>query len=357
MSGNQPINQLYILRFLGALIVVLHHYGKHLLGESGIFSELVRDAGFILSFFFALSGYVIGYNYFTPGRFNKSKFLLKRLARLFPLYLLAFGLTLVSGMLLTDAYPRGFTIIIQALCLHAWFPSEVLAINYPSWSVSVEFFFYLIFPWLVFRLEKLSFKSLLFISFCVWLLSSAQHLVFEHYIYNQEEKWTSEFILYFPIWHLNAFLAGMAGAEIFKRIRTRRLPTWIPPLLGLLCAASLVLITGTENAIRSHIHNGLLSPIILVMLVAFSLDRSALAKFMSSRPLVYLGNLTYGIYILQHPVFLWVRKTMDVEQFSSLQFLVYAMVLLVVSVGAYHLFEEPCRKWIVKRGMARIKTS
>ncbi len=357
MAGNQPINQLYILRFLGALVVVTHHYGKHLLGETGIFAQLVHNAGFILSFFFALSGFVIGYNYFTPERFSKPKFLLKRLARLFPLYLLAFGLTLISGMLLNDAYPQGLTIILQALCLHAWYPSKVLAINYPSWSVSVEFFFYLIFPWLVLRLGKLSFRWFMIVTLAIWVLSSTQHVLFEQFIYDQHAKWTSEFILYFPIWHLNAFLAGMAGAEIFKRIRTKQWPTWIPPLFGLLCAASLILVTGTENAIRPHIHNGLLSPIILIMLVGFSLDTSILAKFMSSRPLVYLGNLTYGIYILQHPVFLWTSKAMDVNQFSPLQFLTYVMILLIASIAAYHLFEEPCRKWIVKRGMSQLKTA
>ena len=342
---------------MGALVVVTHHYAKHLMADSGIFAELVKDAGFILSFFFALSGYVIGYNYFTPENFSKKKFLLKRLARLLPLYLLAFVATLLSAMLLKDAYPHGFTIIVQALCLHAWFPSEVLAINYPSWSVSVELFFYLIFPWLVLQLGKRSYRSFLWIVAAVWLLSSIQHLLLEHYVYDPNAKWTSEFILYFPVWHLNSFLAGMAGAEILKRINSAQISKWLPPVIGLLCAAILAWITGTDNVIRSHIHNGLLSPIIILMLLAFSLDRSWLAKFMSNKILVYLGNLTYGIYILQHPVYLWMAYFLGAEMFSLQEFVAYLLVLIAVSVAVYQLFEEPSRKWIVKRGMSSLKTS
>ncbi|MCB0755100.1 MAG: acyltransferase [Flavobacteriales bacterium] len=357
MAGKQPINQLYILRFLGAIIVVAHHYGKHLFSNSGMLFELINNAGFILSFFFALSGYVIGYNYFEIERFSRHRFMVRRMARLVPLYLFAFTVTLISAMILQNAYPRGLNIILQALCVHAWFPSMVLNINYPSWSVSVELFFYFLFPLLVIWMGKHSFKWFLAISGLIWLVSSAQHLIFEEFIYDPNAKWTSEFILYFPIWHINSFLAGMAGAEIFKRIQTTKIPKLIPPVVGILAASSIVQITGTDNFIRPHIHNGLLSPIIIIMLVAFSLDRSFLGKFMASRPMVFLGNLTYAIYILQHAVYLWTAYILDVDTFDRTQFAIYIVALLVISVLVYKLYEAPARDWIVKKGDVKLRTA
>jgi peptidoglycan/LPS O-acetylase OafA/YrhL len=357
VAAKQPIDQLFILRFFGAIVVVTHHYAKHLLPESGLLAELVRDAGFILSFFFALSGYVIGYNYFELEKFSKRNFLIKRLARLLPLYLLAFITTLLSAMLLKDAFPKGITVLIQALCLHAWVPSEVLTINFPSWSVSVELFFYLIFPWLVVQLGKRSFASIVWIAVTLWLLSSTQHVMLEHYLYDPQAKWTSEFILYFPVWHLNSFVAGIAGAEIFKQLRSYNIPVWLPPITGILGAAILFWITGTDNFLRPHIHNGVLSPIIILMLVGFSLDRTWLAKLMSNKLLVYLGSLTYGIYILQHPVYLWMSYFLGVETFSVQDFVIYLLTLTLVSVAAYQWFEEPVRKWIVNRADKGIRTS
>ncbi|MCB9187233.1 MAG: acyltransferase [Flavobacteriales bacterium] len=357
MAGKQPINQLYILRFLGAIVVVAHHYGRHLFVGNGMLFELINNAGFILSFFFALSGYVIGYNYFEPQRFSRNRFLVRRMARLVPLYLLAFVATLVSGMILENAYPRGLSIIVQALCMHAWFPSMVLEINYPSWSVSVEFFFYFLFPILVVLLRKRSFTWFMGFGLLLWLASSIQHLLFEKFIYDPNAQWTSELILYFPLWHINSFVAGMAGAEIFKRIRTSEIPRFIPPLIGILAAGSIVWITGTDNIIRPHIHNGLLSPLIIIMLVAFSLDRSVLGKLMASKPMVFLGNLTFAIYILQHAVYLWTVKLLGVEAFNRTDFTIYMFALLVVSTAIYKLYEAPVRDCIVQKGDRRLKNS
>jgi peptidoglycan/LPS O-acetylase OafA/YrhL len=149
----------------------------------------------------------------------------------------------------------------------------------------------------------------------------------------------------------------MAGAEIFKRVDFNKLPKLLPSLIGLSGIGCLIWVTGTENIVRPHIHNGLLAPLMIILLVAFSLDKTILAKLMSAKPLVYLGNLTYGIYILQHPVYLWTEKVLGTTSFDWLDFAIYMAVLLGVSVLGYQLFEEPCRKWVIKKALSRVKTS
>lgn len=349
MAERQPISQLFFLRFLGAVIVVIHHYGTLLFAKDGFWFEFFDNGGFVLSFFFVLSGYVIGYNYFEPNKFNTPSFLLRRSARLVPIYLIAFACTLITLMGILGTFPKGLSIILQGLMLHAWVPSMVLDINYPSWSVSVELFFILLYPLIVRFLAGKSFKTLVLASLIVWVLSSLQHIAFERYVYDQNQKWTSELILYFPLWHINSFLIGLASAQAYKRLRDKNIPKWIAPLVAIACVGTILAITGTDNFIRPHIHNGLLAPLLGSMMVAFSLDTSFVSGLLTLRPLVYLGNLTYAIYIFQYPVYLWVDMYIIPASAGSEFFLWFSVILLLFSAAVYELAEVPIRKLILRK--------
>jgi peptidoglycan/LPS O-acetylase OafA/YrhL len=105
--------------------------------------------------FFVVSGFVIASQYLgkvgTPGAVTR--FLWRRLARIYPLHLatlafyVAIAVALYLGLAKTDnpaRYPF-HDIPAQLLLLHA-LDGERLTFNFPSWSLSAEMFCYLSFP-------------------------------------------------------------------------------------------------------------------------------------------------------------------------------------------------------------------
>lgn len=119
--------------------------------------------GFLgVDLFFVLSGFVISYNYWTrfsvPSLATYRSFLWLRLARLYPVHLFTL---IASALLLGGVTLSGFVgaksfstwtpgnFLANALLVHSWRPLYIDSWNNASWSVSCEWFAYLVFPLLV----------------------------------------------------------------------------------------------------------------------------------------------------------------------------------------------------------------
>ncbi|MDR3411731.1 MAG: acyltransferase [Formivibrio sp.] len=163
-------------RGLCALSVVVFH-----LHISGSFTDLpfFRSAGLFVEFFFTLSGFVLCHSYaqrtFDAARFRA--FLISRTCRIFPLHLAAL-LFCTLLVYVQRGFHLGRAVLSEwgpnALLLQAWLPkTNAFSYNGPAWSISIEFYLYLIFGLLLFALFRWS-KALfgwiaLLCSVCVWL--------------------------------------------------------------------------------------------------------------------------------------------------------------------------------------------
>ncbi|MDO9707905.1 acyltransferase family protein [Paracraurococcus lichenis] len=116
--------------------------------------------------FFLLSGFALwlGYGARPPrGAAGIGRFLLRRVAKIWPLHLVALvGLALLVGALLaagvTIRDPERFSardFVLQLFLVHAWETTERFSWNYPSWALSVEWAGYLVFPALLAVLLRL----------------------------------------------------------------------------------------------------------------------------------------------------------------------------------------------------------
>ncbi len=110
------VNQLTFLRFIAATVVVVFHFAPT------DFFNIAPIAVTAVSFFFFLSGVVLTLNYFYSDTLKFKPFMIKRVARLYPVYLLALILTLGFGVLLNDNQPKGLSIILQTFALQSWVP-------------------------------------------------------------------------------------------------------------------------------------------------------------------------------------------------------------------------------------------
>src|SRR5262245_54893056 len=157
-NAAQYVPALTGIRALAALLVLGMHTEQNV--PAGLDSLLPFFArGYLgVDFFFVLSGFIITHVYFSslasPSRSAVQIFLWHRFIRLYPVHI-----TVLAGLvaIVSVARAAGFTLnnpqewqwnnlLWQLTLLHAWGVTASPGWNAPSWSISAEWFAYLLFP-------------------------------------------------------------------------------------------------------------------------------------------------------------------------------------------------------------------
>lgn len=142
-------------RFVAALGVFIFHLK---IIDSGIAPVWNGSYGLFVDMFFILSGFVISYSYPSDARGLKAyaRFMIRRIARIYPLHLLTLlvFVLLIGFGLDRSARSTPLDFLYNLVLLQAWGVTDHLSFNSPSWSISAEFFCYLIFPLLMLLARK-----------------------------------------------------------------------------------------------------------------------------------------------------------------------------------------------------------
>ncbi|MFZ5877174.1 MAG: acyltransferase family protein [Nitrospirota bacterium] len=350
IASDYVIPQLTFLRFPAIAWIVLFHFG----GAGFPFSvfpflrKLVDQGYLAVTFFFVLSGFTLAVRY--AGRpIDPKRFMLARLARIYPLY--AVGLV-ASGAIFAyfGTLQRNLGALpLNALLMQAWVPSFALSWNTPCWFLSALFMFYLVFCVSFDRVSRLSLNTVAYASAVIWLVSLAVLVLLKASVYTGYPSASHDLIFYHPIMHLNSFVIGAAGglafrANVFHRVAGVR-PGWM------FAAGALVALLGIVAVNESGylLHDGLLAPLFLTLIVGVALDTSRIARALSSNPCLALGNMSFAVYILQAPVkvlFLQLLARLGVGELLAWWF-PYLIVLLIVSAAAVALIEKPFHRALV----------
>ena len=350
---TENIPQLTFTRFLAAVAVVVFHYGKQAFPfQTGFLHDLAQESGITVSYFFFLSGFLL-YIVYSQYDFSLRNFFVARAGRILPLYFLGFILALFVVLILRDERPWGSAIIAQGLLIHAWIPGMSLAINYPAWSVSVEVFFYLMFPLLLILSRKAGTRNFIILAVVFWMISIAQNMLVQNLVYDPSSSKAGDFIMYFPLWHLNTFVSGIACGMIFLALRNKvKTKGPLPLLMAVAGLAGVITILVTENPIKHLMHLGMLAPLYGIIVLGIAFDKTIVSRVMSLKPLQFLGEISYGIYLLQFPVWaliVYATKNADFNLSGTYGFYLYFSALLLASAISYHYFEKPARLYIRRR--------
>ncbi|MCR9124049.1 MAG: acyltransferase [Phyllobacteriaceae bacterium] len=149
-----------VWRLLAAMLVMAYHF-SHAAPHAGSLIMWFEHMNPLLDMFFVLSGFLIYERYhdrvLTRGAYGH--FVLRRLSRLYPLHLatlgffVAVGLAAHAGLIqagsIDTRYDMG-QLLTNLFLLQAWGVHDTLTFNYVSWSLSGEWFAYLLLPVLAF---------------------------------------------------------------------------------------------------------------------------------------------------------------------------------------------------------------
>ena len=108
---------------------------------------------------------------------------------------------------------------------------------------------------------------------------------------------------------------------------------------------------GDKMKIGINYHNGMLAFVFVPMIILISANNGFITRISNYKTLVFLGEISFGIYILQKPVFTWINGIMKYFNIDNANVIFYVSlsVLLISSAISYKFFETPLRKLINKK--------
>jgi peptidoglycan/LPS O-acetylase OafA/YrhL len=367
------------LRFVAATGVVLFHaVPPRFPGLRGAAGRLV-GTGFVgVSLFFVLSGFVLAYNYLEPAtgalRRPAREFWWSRVARVYPVYLLALALSApeVVRALRIAATPNAThravaTLTLVPVLMQGWWPATACVWNCPGWSLSVEACFYLLFPFLGAALARRRRRTMLAVAAGAWMASlgaAALYLAATSLAQGRSPSplahgfWLDA-LKFNPVPHLAEFVLGVAAGIAFLRARPAAAGRAAGSARrGRLLAAATVAGTAALLALASRLpfvllHTGLLAPAWVLLIYTLASGTGVVARLLGSAPLVRLGEASYALYLIHSPVdaylgaFLARRPSARVG--APLELALYVVLSVALSLAIFRWVEAPARGAIRRR--------
>lgn len=336
------------LRGLAAASVVFYHLEQMLY----VPVRVLGGGHLLVDLFFILSGFVIARQYqasIVEGRIGFGSYAVRRLARLYPAYLVAFVAVILMeavGLRHLGEAPRFrrdapiLSTFLQLTLLHNA-GLRTAAWNFPAWSVSVEWIVNLLFFVLVKRFRGGPPAILLGVVYlCTASLMQLSSKTLDL------DLWEGNYGF------LNAGLArGLVGFSLGVVIfgQHRLLPKLRP---GVLHSLEIAIVAGALVGLTRRIqpfYVGVDHVSVLFFfpaLVTLCLYRSGwLARLLAMRVPVFLGTISYSVYVLHVPLLNLVTPIYTKVP-SPWNTIAYGALLLAASYLCYRFIEMPGRAMI-----------
>jgi len=351
------------LRFFAAFHVLLFHTQAMGAVFGPVWFQRLSSIGYVgVSFFFVLSGFILVYTY--AGRSTTAReFWRARFARVYPAYAFALLIT-VPFFLFTVQHSSEIKLpfvafeaahvklasALEILLLQAWVPPAALSWNAVGWSLSVEAFFYLLFPFLLLRYSRLSPKQLFAIMLASWLASNLISTAYtvlrpDGIVHPDANVYTSwmQLVKFFPLARLPEFLMGMAAGVLFLRSERKQRVAW--PLLAAGVAAVAMVASFANHIPYAVIHTALLSPAFAAIIYGVALG-PRWSSLLENRLLVLLGDASYSMYLIHSYIVFNVFHNAkgDVRNANFSGLALCTVIALAFAILVYRFIEEPARR-------------
>ena len=334
------------------------------------------------SLFFILSGFILGFLY-IDGEGNQTlsnrDFWLSRWIRIYPLHIAVLPLLIPSVGFMLKMAPSlslfqipvskevfvGATATMSLLLVQAWCPEAALTWNFATWALSAVVFFYAMFP-LVIRLLRGRSRTQLWVCFALMplinLIPSITVLALNLTV--QPMSFWGEFIMRTPLLWLPHFVMGIVLTRIFEITRhdlkwSKTAENWLPSW-GDLAALLLLVIMCTPDATIQKImmlgdrpafgliRHGLLAPLHCTVILSLARNQGWLARCLSWNGFEFLGEASFGIFILQGPIGFTLLFLVPIES-VAVRLIVSVIGVVALSLLSVRYFERPVARRLRKR--------
>lgn len=364
------------VRGIAAISVVIHHlllmptFLAIFPHNAWINCSFFRSAWLLVDLFFVLSGMVMSLSYVESefGRFSLREFMVRRLARVYPLHIVMLIANLLFRFLriglvtagVVVAAPMAFEVnnaysfLLNVLLLHSMWFIDYLSWNAPSWSISVEFYTYLVFGLVVLIAQRL--RSLLWLYVLAGFLVVGSLFVIVFVLDKTSLGLQTDFGI---LRCFVSFFIGVLTVRIVRGLPGRPSPVVQGALQLIAMIASIALVSLAENNPEVTFLAPLAFALFLGSLLAFP-DAPLVPRMLVARPLVWLGRRSYSIYMVHALVVLFAeyfvralggRRILALDSMApglpaTLNLVVALAAVLVVSHFTYRYVEIAGGKWL-----------
>ena len=350
MRQNE-IRSLTAVRALAAAMVFANHYSAlpTYVAPPGILSVVVQQGYIGVDLFFVLSGFILTVRYFqelTNHTFNPGKYFQRRVARIYPLYFTILVLTL----LLRHQTPNITNLTLTQGFFSDYFPTGIST----AWTLTVEECFYLIFPLMLLTIIPVRRPIRTFSTLAAW---TAGFLILGYILMMWARQSGVDLQAGFlgrpegnPMYPFSYTIFGYVfdfSVGIFVAIpylKGIKWKSWQSTLLAVIAIGGIV---WCQNII--DVHNGGLSPdrfivyiIALfsgILIIALTCENAPLSRFLSWKVFVYLGRISFALYLIQNTALIDFMRGWDLVPFY-----IGANIMCAV---LYQFVEEPARKAVM----------
>lgn len=372
MARDRRFAELDGLRALAMTGVFLFHAGFFATGLLAIGTigaapttwgaRIVPNLNVGVEVFFVLSGFLIYRPYALARAAGRpapelARYLARRALRIYPAYWLALAVLLVAGATYVNGFGNG---VKHFALLHTYFGDygrdnagePGLDV---SWTLVIEMSFYAFVPFAAWLARRVAVPVEVCALVAVTLVGHALRI------------WMVDHALWAPLRVLPPALAAFAPGMLLAVVSAHaaRAPAWVARAAARAgwwwCGAALVFLLMTRYsygtpvypllvlAPRMKIWHDTLAPTVAVLLVApFVLDgarRHALGRFLSARPVAWIGVVSYGTYLWHHAIMLEYVDVDAVRRMDTAGEGVYVaglyLVVLAVGAASWYLVERP----------------
>ncbi len=328
------------LRAIAALSILLFHADFFFL-----------KGGFLgVDIFFVISGYLISSIILNEKHFSFKNFYIRRIQRIIPvLYFVLFVSFIASIFIILPYDLKAFKSFLKSIIVTPIFSSNFLfwkeigyfdiASHYKpllhTWSLSIEEQFYIIFPIFFILVLKLSFTKHFFIIIILALFSFLL-AIYGSYKFSS----ANFFLLPSRAWEL---LVGVLITIILNsyKIQLKKKYSNLLSFIGL-----ILIIFSITYFDDNHKHPGLITliPVVgtFIIIIATSRTTNFVKKILSFKPLVYIGLMSYSIYLWHQPIFSFYRHY-SYESITYLTKLILILITLLISYFSWKIIEIPFR--------------
>ena len=356
------------LRALAVIAVVIYHMNATAL-QSGLLGVTI---------FFVLSGYLITglliREWSTTKKINLPQFWLRRVRRLFPaIVFVLLGTIVLTGVFAPDMLTKLRNDIVAALLFFTnwWYifqdVSYFEAMGAPSpvthfWSLAIEEQFYLIWPPLLLLLfSKRVKKRHIQLGLLVAAIASAAAMAIlyspqadpSRVYYGTDTRAFSLLIGAFLAFEFPPARVNGHGRQGFTA-RDRKIALGV----GSAALAGILVMMVAVNGYSPFLYYGgiaLLSLLAGALIITLADGRSPLARFFALRPLVWIGKLSYSIYLWHYPLLLLMNPRNFTGETPWFAYVGQALVILAVSAISYYVVETPLRKGAIGKAIKGIR--
>lgn len=339
-SNHNRLLELDALRGVAALMVVLFHFTMdraemHLGFKYGVTG---------VDFFFIISGFVIFLT--LSNTKNWKDFVVSRFSRLYPTYwtvvIFTALMTVVYRLLHHESLSGLFAQFLGNMTMVQWY-FKIPNLDEPYWTLLIEMQFYVVMllifclKWLP-RVTALSLAGLGFVLLNHFVLSEASPLIFKF------SRGLVGLLNHFPL-----FFAGI----LFYKIKFRQGPRLAKIPLLAACLLTQITLYNDGGTSYLYISQAEYGAMLAIYFAVFSLYAFDVRLFIVNRATVFLGTISYSLYLVHK----FVCKSLIIpvlEENTNLNFwvIVFGVCLpVVVALAAFITFfvEKPALKYIRER--------